>query len=595
MKSSLNKSPSDQNPILTESELPSPSPSTPTFPGPSRRAIDTIVMEHASSLMPLDEGPPKRAGRNIVVLLDGTGQGFCDTNSNIIKLHTVLKADEEQFLYYSSGLGTVLPASTGSWANARREMAMIIDKAVAWNFDDCVCDAYAYLMDYYTPGDRVYIFGFSRGAYVARALAGMIQKVGLLPRGNQRSLKAAYRVYTDPKAVRSERADDSANQPGAQYRRIFSLSRPVVIEFLGAWDTVSSLGGFRLPRLPFASGVKTVKFLRQALALDERRIRFTPEYIHYDVEENALWERVRVCKTHLAQLSSRYASRQDPGMEHAQMERAQMERAQKDLAHARAELNNKFPIYEKTKLGMLKRRRMDCWFMGCHSDVGGGNDLNGDPSLSNIPLRWIVREAVDCGLLLSATGMSYLAAMAIPEWARKGYPNENHCGPSAATIDFLSCLAAIVDETLTSPCTEQEALNDMDKLCQQIKQEELRKLVDLVAWRDVGPDLLSLDATRPCKESLRGFVYRSLEVCPLKTRWYAPDMGTVETKSRVTVNFGAPRRMMPGQRVHMSVYHRMNAPEQLGLPKYRPRARLPSEFKDWDDALRKKEDPLWLM
>ncbi len=71
---------------------------------------------------------------------------------------------------------------------------MAIDLALAWwvpwvspargpahsarNFDDFVCDAYAYLMDYYTPGDYVYIFGFSRGAYVARALAGMIQKVG---------------------------------------------------------------------------------------------------------------------------------------------------------------------------------------------------------------------------------------------------------------------------------------------------------------------------------------------------------------------------------------------------------------------------------
>ncbi len=46
------------------------------------------------------------------------------------------------------------------------------------NFRDFVCDAYAYLMDYYTPGDHVFLFGFSRGAYVARTLAGMIQKVG---------------------------------------------------------------------------------------------------------------------------------------------------------------------------------------------------------------------------------------------------------------------------------------------------------------------------------------------------------------------------------------------------------------------------------
>lgn len=52
------------------------------------------------------------------------------------------------------------------------------------NFDAFVCDAYKYLMDFYRPGDKIYLFGFSRGAYTARALAGMIQRVGLLNPGN---------------------------------------------------------------------------------------------------------------------------------------------------------------------------------------------------------------------------------------------------------------------------------------------------------------------------------------------------------------------------------------------------------------------------
>lgn len=62
------------------------------------------------------------------------------------------------------------------------------------NFDDFVCDAYRWLMDYYQDGDKVFIFGFSRGAYTARALAGMIQKVGLLPAGNHNQIK----LYVSP-------------------------------------------------------------------------------------------------------------------------------------------------------------------------------------------------------------------------------------------------------------------------------------------------------------------------------------------------------------------------------------------------------------
>lgn len=58
------------------------------------------------------------------------------------------------------------------------------------NFDDFVCDAYAYLMDNYRQGDFVYIFGFSRGAYVARTLAGMIQKVGMPRRYPEDGLKS---------------------------------------------------------------------------------------------------------------------------------------------------------------------------------------------------------------------------------------------------------------------------------------------------------------------------------------------------------------------------------------------------------------------
>ncbi|GMK53435.1 hypothetical protein CspeluHIS016_0100210 [Cutaneotrichosporon spelunceum] len=520
----------------------------------------------------------KRKPRNIVLLLDGTGKEFGDMNSNLIKLHTVLQADEEQLIYYSSGLGTVLPSSSGSWATIRREAAMDIDLALAWNFNDFVCDAYAYLMDYYKPGDHVFIFGYSRGAYVARALAGMIQKVGLLPRGNRRSVPAAYRVYTSHKSVRGERRGTDPDNPGALYRRIFGLSRPVVIEFLGAWDTVSSLGGFSLPRLPFAGGVQAVRFFRQALALDERRIRFTPEYRHEDAAEVAHWRAVKNATSAAAAAQVAGDSRAITATEAA-------------LAAAHAAAEEEYPCHSWTfDNSRLKPRQLDCWFMGAHSDVGGGSTLNGDPSLSNIPFRWILREAVDCGLLISPAGTSYLAATAMPD-----FPAPEHCIigalPEPETLQNLAEMEKIVAAQLKEPHIEQDKRDELDILRARVPQSELRKIVNLAAERDVcptpTPDLLCTP-----RDSLR-WLWWLLEILPLKTRRYTPEPDAHNGQTKLTVNCGRPRQMIDGQRVHMSVLRRMNVPEGLA-PKYRPRARLGNDLKSWDDAIANPNHSMWL-
>jgi hypothetical protein len=158
--------------------------------------------------------------RNIVILLDGTANQFSDKNSNLIKLMSVLKADETQLLYYSSGLGRWLHTLAdveltprhgaaggyehmeqvegedrrgnghgvclvsrddplGSFQAAGRTDKPLNSKhhADGRNFEAFVCDAYKFLVDYYQTGDKIYLFGFSRGAYTARALAGMIQRV----------------------------------------------------------------------------------------------------------------------------------------------------------------------------------------------------------------------------------------------------------------------------------------------------------------------------------------------------------------------------------------------------------------------------------
>lgn len=126
--------------------------------------------------------------------------------------------------------------------------------------------------------------------------------------------------------------------------------------------------------MPFAGGVSGIKFFRQALALDERRARFVPEYRHPDRGEDALRDDVRSKEKALAQAEQAN-------------DQATATVAKAALQTSRDILEKTFPTYAPTLLGMMKKRKMEVWFMGCHSDVGGGRDPNDLPALSNVPFR----------------------------------------------------------------------------------------------------------------------------------------------------------------------------------------------------------------
>ncbi|KAF8868076.1 hypothetical protein CPB84DRAFT_1451507 [Gymnopilus junonius] len=138
-----------------------------------------------------------------------------------------------------------------------------IDEMFALHLDAHVMGGYEFLMQNYLTGDRICLFGFSRGAYTARSLAGMLHKVGLLPAGNFQQVPFAYKMYT--------RADDVGwnNQPSSRRRFCTDVS----IEFIGVWDTVDSVG--IIPRrLPFTTSNTIVRTFRHAVSLDERRAKF---------------------------------------------------------------------------------------------------------------------------------------------------------------------------------------------------------------------------------------------------------------------------------------------------------------------------------
>ncbi|KAJ3554112.1 hypothetical protein NM688_g3270 [Phlebia brevispora] len=163
--------------------------------------------------------------RTLVLCFDGTGDQFDDDNSNIVQLLAMLRKDDnaQQLVYYQAGLGTYTdPMLKTPIASV---VSMTLDQMIAWNLGSHVKDGYAFLMQNYTRGDKICIFGFSRGAYTARALAGMLQKVGLLPTCNHQQLPFAYEMY--------KREDKQGLDMSHAFKKTYS--RAVTVDFLGVW------------------------------------------------------------------------------------------------------------------------------------------------------------------------------------------------------------------------------------------------------------------------------------------------------------------------------------------------------------------------
>ena len=108
--------------------------------------------------------------RNLVVLCDGTDNQMTGHESNVLRLYQLLARDSQQTVYYDSGVGTTPTADRVTpWAIRFRKK---LDAAVGLSIRHHFLKAYRFLLNHYEPGDRIWLFGFSRGAYTARAVAG---------------------------------------------------------------------------------------------------------------------------------------------------------------------------------------------------------------------------------------------------------------------------------------------------------------------------------------------------------------------------------------------------------------------------------------
>lgn len=281
--------------------------------------------------------------RRLIALFDGTWNKV-KTHTNVERLwQSIAPADASgnpQVCTYVAGVG-VAPG-----------IEHLLGGAFGLGLSGNVKDGYRWLSEQWCENDEIWLFGFSRGAYTARSLGGLIRKCGLLQPDGQGNVTdamvaAAYRLY---------RNDLHPDAPAMQTFRA-THSREVAIRFIGVWDTVGALG---IPGVaswfPFARAhysfhdtdlSRIVQYAYQALALDEHRVDFKP----------TKWTR----PTHSLA----------PGESAIAWKPGQVEVEQR-------------------------------WFIGAHSDVGGGEKTDGaghsPDTLPDITLAWMQAKAAGAGL-----------------------------------------------------------------------------------------------------------------------------------------------------------------------------------------------------
>ncbi|GBB83838.1 hypothetical protein RclHR1_01050012 [Rhizophagus clarus] len=214
-------------------------------------------------------------GKNIVVLCDGTWENKCfRTNVYVLsKLLPCLKG--RQHVKYFNGIGV-----------GEDPVNFIIDGAIAKNLKNKIKEAYNYIVSNYEPGDDIWLFGFSRGAYTVRSIAEMIQHCGILKDSNK--FEDAYKFYRNNNK-NNRNKNESVDFNKDKYSHPNTGPTKKVIKFLGLWDTVGAKG---LPRFHVLGDdhfnylelinlevPNVVNFACQALAIHERVSFFKPCHI----------------------------------------------------------------------------------------------------------------------------------------------------------------------------------------------------------------------------------------------------------------------------------------------------------------------------
>jgi uncharacterized protein (DUF2235 family) len=246
------------------------------------------------------EEPQSTRGKRIVLCFDGTANQIGAGNlTNVAELFEMLEKNDpaSQLAYYDPGVGTLAPAQSSLIG----KLTLLFEQAFGLGLKDNVAQAYRYVMQHWRPGDSIYIFGFSRGAYTARAVAGMLLRPGLMRPGSENLLPYAVEKYAINRYFTQDEYDHWAefarafcwrteNEPLFETVKQNSPNQvwhyAVPVAYLGLWDTVKAAGFLRFGTLrwPYTRALPNVARIRHAVSIDERR----RPYREYLVERHPL-------------------------------------------------------------------------------------------------------------------------------------------------------------------------------------------------------------------------------------------------------------------------------------------------------------------
>ncbi|WEW59150.1 hypothetical protein PRK78_004619 [Emydomyces testavorans] len=416
----------------------------------------------------ISEYAPRLPPKTFVLCFDGTGNKFSGTeaDSNVLKIFRMLDRNQgRQYHYYQPGIGTYVSAAslsnTGVLSRIKGSYMKAKDSAVGSSFAEHVVGGYRFLMRYYSPGDDIYFFGFSRGAYTARFLAEMLDYVGLLTAGNEELVRFAWKTFSKWQQRRGSSEEDRKEKRRLfRYMKAFreTFSRPIKqIRFLGLFDTVNSVPSFESAwmqrnKFPYTAR-SSARIIRHAVGIDERRAKFRQDLIsecrHCTVTHSSAaqkynrWRHREDKKKGLARrhinehvhngngkcdenghsnghdesYRPRSPSRTDSYEAEDRYRPSVGQRNWRDHSthlstHLPGDLDFEIASAQSgiSQISLPQDHLLECddgaqdiqevWFPGGHADIGGGWELMPGEKwpLSHTPLVWMVQEAQKAGL-----------------------------------------------------------------------------------------------------------------------------------------------------------------------------------------------------
>ncbi|UTD25545.1 DUF2235 domain-containing protein [Bradyrhizobium sp. WD16] len=366
---------------------------------------------------------PAVAGRNIVVFSDGTGQRggvfFDETRTNIYKLYRAARSapdtaipPDRQLAFYDPGLGT--QPEGGSFTGPWRMVYNYLSQATGLGLTHNIIDCYAAIIRLWRPGDRIFLFGFSRGAYTVRCLAAALCYCGIPTRNgpggelkrdeassHELASEAVKRVYQHVSSPRDVQFFGQRQALAARYRERHACAEgPDSFPFfIGVFDTVAALsnyGSLAVLAGLYAALVAAITYgvgllghdraswalglIFASLCIAGAAYVYTHLKFAFGLPGHHWWETV-----HLTTFRQTFYDQSlDDRVGYA---RHAISIDERRADFKRVRWNEPYEIF---RAGMERFEQV--WFAGNHADIGGGYPEN-EARLSDIALQWMVDAA----------------------------------------------------------------------------------------------------------------------------------------------------------------------------------------------------------